>query len=120
MYCLPVRVVQHTSEKALCLGFMPKKIKNAQRAEDKWKELAEYLKGGKLPHKRYPKTTLDHFVIQEEVLYYVNENSDGSLHYCLVVPQNLKVKAKDHAISGHSGIKKKHTGVIWKWMFVTM
>ena len=59
--------------------------------------MAEYLEGGKLPTKRYPKTTLDQFVIQDEVLYYVKEKSDGSLHFCLVVPQNLTCKPIEHA-----------------------
>ncbi len=50
----PVRVLHRTPEKALYLGLTPQEMKNARRAEDKWKELAEYLEGRKLPHKPYP------------------------------------------------------------------
>ena len=104
----PVRIIQRNPDSPFYLGLTPQEIKDAQREEVKWEELATYLEGGKLPSKRYPKTTLDQFAILDHILYYVKEKSDGSLHYCLVVPQNLKVKAMDHAhlASGHLGQKK--------------
>ncbi len=51
---------------------------------------------------------LHQFVVKDEILYYVKEKSDGSLHYCLVAPQNFKNKAMEHAHinSGHLGQKK--------------
>ncbi len=47
-------------------------------------------------------------MVKDEILYYVKEKSDGSLHSCVVVPQNLKHKAMEHAHinSGHLGQKK--------------
>ena len=52
---------------------------------------------------------LDQFVVEEKVLYFVKEKVDGTLHYCLVVPQPLKQKALEfaHAVSGLFGQKKK-------------
>ena len=68
-------------------------VAEAQREDERWKGLAEYLEGGKLPTKLYPKIMLDQFVVEEKVLYFVKKKVDGTLHYCLVVPQRLKQKA---------------------------
>ncbi len=77
------------------------------KEKTKWKALAEYLEGGNLPAKSYLKIIPHQFVVKDEILYYVKEKSDGSLHYCLVVPQSLKNKAMAHAHinSGHLGQK---------------
>ncbi len=74
-----------------------------------WEELAEYLKGRKLPAKRLPKTTLDQFALKDKLLYFVREKTDGSLHYSLIVPHSLVKSAIQHAheLSGHLGQKKK-------------
>ena len=104
----PVRVIQCAPNNYFWLGLTLQEIRDSQREGIRWKEMAEYLEEGKLPTKRYPKTTLDQFVIQDEVLYYVKEKSDESLHFCLVVPQNLIWKAMEHphVTSGHLGQKK--------------
>ncbi len=72
-----------------------------------WGELIEYLKRGKVS-KRFPKATLDQFVLADELLYYVRETTDGSLHYSLIVPHGLRTQALKHAneLSGHLGQKK--------------
>ncbi len=54
-----------------------------------WEQLADYHKGGKLPEKRLPKTTLAQFALEEYLLYYVREKADGSLHYSLIIPRSL-------------------------------
>ena len=104
----PVRMVRTSPAKADYLGLSPQEIVQAQRKDPRWKELAEYLEGGKLPTKLYPKILLEQFEVQEEILYYVREKLDGSIHYCLVVPQELKGKALNfsHTSAGHLGQKK--------------
>ncbi len=81
----PVRVIVH-SPKATWLGLDRETFQARQKAETMWGELAEYLKGGKLPAKRLPKTTLDQFVLEDGLLYFVREKTDGSLHYSLICP----------------------------------
>ncbi len=73
-----------------------------------WEELTEYLKGGKLPTKRLPKTTLDQLALEDGLLYFVREKTDGSLHYSLVVPHSLVNSAIQHAheLSSHLDQKK--------------
>ncbi len=68
-------------------------------------KLTEYLKGGKLPTKRLPKTTLDQFALKVGLLYFVREKTDGSLHYSLIVPRSLINSAMQHAPFGQK--KKK-------------
>ncbi len=89
------------------LGETSEELRDCQREEVTWRELAEYTEGGKVPTKHYHKTILDQFVVIEDLLHCVREKSDGSLQYCLVVPQQLKVKALQHAheTSGHLGQK---------------
>jgi len=103
----PVRVIQRSPD-VTWLGSTKEEFRDYQREEIKWRELVEYLEGGRVPTKRYHKTILDQFVVMEEILYYVREKTDGSLQYCLVVPQRLKGKALQHVheISGHLGQKK--------------
>ena len=108
----PVRIIQksHTQSESY-LGLSQSEFVEAQREDPQWKALAEYLEGGKVPTKIYPKTLLEQFVVEDKVLYHVREKTDGSLHYCLVVPQPLKQKALEfaHTLSGHLGQKKTIT-----------
>ncbi len=84
------------------------KLPGQAREETVWEDLAEYLKGGKLPAKRLPKTTLDQFALEDGLLYFVREKADGSLHYSLIVPRSLVNSAIQHAheLSDHLGQKK--------------
>ncbi len=83
-------------------------IRDFLREEIKWKEMAEYL-GGKIPTSKYHKAILDQFALMNEILYYARKQLDGSIHYCLIVPQILKLKALElaHVTSGHLRQKKK-------------
>ncbi len=71
--------------------------------------MAEYLEGGKIPASKYHKSTLDQFALINDILNYARKQLDGSIHYCLIVPQSLKMKALElaHVTSGHLGQKKK-------------
>ena len=104
----PIRIVRTNPAKSDYLGLTPQEVIQAQRKDPRWKELAEYLEGGKLPTKLYSKILLEQFEVQEEILYYVREKLDGSIHYCLVVPHELKGQALNfaHTSAGHLGQKK--------------
>ncbi len=103
----PVRVIVRPPETSW-LGLDKPQYVQKQSEDAVWGELREYLKGGKLPSKRLPKATLDQFVLADELLYFVREQTDGSLHYRLIVPQSLKTQALQHSheLSGHLGQKK--------------
>ncbi len=75
------------------------------REETVWGELITYLQGGRIPSKRLLKATLDQFALIEELLYFVREKTDDSLHYSLIVPRGLTRQAIQHAheLSGHLG-----------------
>ncbi len=68
-----------------------------QREETVWGELVTYLQGGRIPSKRPSKAILDHFALIEELLYFVRDKTDGSLHYSLIVPRRLTVPGIQHA-----------------------
>ena len=106
----PVQVVTRDSPQSW-LGLNAQQFVERQREDAVWAELVDYLQGGKLPLRKLPKTTLQQFELVEELLYYVREKSDGSLHHSLVVPRSLIVKAVQHAheLSGHLGQKKTIT-----------
>ncbi len=107
----PIRIVKTTPAKSDYLGMTPQEVVEAQREDPRWKELAEYLIGKKLPTKLYPKLILEQFEVQDEILYYIREKLDGSIHYCLVVPQELKTRTLNfsHTSAGHLGKKKTIT-----------
>ncbi len=79
-----------------------------QREETVLGELIICLQGGRIPSKRLPKATLDHSALVDELLYFVREKTDGSLHYSLTVPRGLTRQAiqNAHELSGHLAQKK--------------
>ncbi len=79
-----------------------------QREEQRWNELITYLEGGRVPRRNYKHTTLDQFTLWEGILYYSVTKKDGSINFCLVVPQPMQNSALHHAYtkSGHLGQKK--------------
>ncbi len=66
----PVRVIARSPE-ATWFGLDRENFQARQREESEWEELIGYLKGGKLPTKRLPETTLDQFVLEDGLLYFV-------------------------------------------------
>ncbi len=101
-----VRILVHPPETSW-LGLDKPQYVQKQYEDAVWIELLEYLKGGKVPSKRLPKAILDQFVLTDELLYYVREKTDGSLH-SLIVPHGLRTQPlqHDHELSGHLGQKK--------------
>ncbi len=61
----PILVIQPSSE-AMWLGKSREEIKTLQREKERWKDLMDYLEGGKVPNKIYKPTTLDQFTLWED------------------------------------------------------
>ena len=74
----PVRIVRQLVKPRNYLGLNLAAVTEAQREDKRGKGLAEYLEGGKLPKKLYPKIMLDQFVVEEKVLYFVKEKVEGT------------------------------------------
>ncbi len=83
-------------------------IRTLQQEEETWQDLITHLEGGKVPNRKYKRTTLDQFTLWDRILHYSVTKNDGSIHFCLVVPQSMKKSALNHAHtkSGHLGQRK--------------
>ncbi len=77
-----------------------------QGRERRWNEVAEYLRGGRVPRSRFPRATIDQFALEDDVLYLTKQKTDGTILYVLVVPQELR-KAAMHYI--HDRIRTLRT-----------
>lgn len=110
----PVRIIQHQIEEENWLGKTKEEFRDLQLQVPKWREMIEYLEGGRIPRHKYPQTTLEQFVMEEGVLFKVIRKIDNSLHYVLVVPHCLKqqaLKLTHCTLSGHLGVYKTLTKV---------
>ncbi len=92
----PVLAIQRSSE-ATRLGKSREEIRMLQEEEERWKDLITYLESEKVPSKNYKRTTLDQFTLCDGILHYSITKKDGSIHFCLVVPQSLQKSALHHA-----------------------
>ncbi len=63
----PVRMIQEDNVERW-LGKSKEELKEMQRNESRWREMIDYLQGGRIPRSKYPRATLDQFVMDEEVL----------------------------------------------------
>ncbi len=78
----PVRVIQG-SEDGEWLGKSRKEMKEMQRAEPRWREMVDYLEGGRIPRSKYPLVALDQFALEEDILYLYKQKVDGTMLYLL-------------------------------------
>ncbi len=103
----PVLITYQIPETTL-LGKTKEEMRALQVAKAKWGEIIEYLEGGQIPKRTYPRSTLHQFALWDGVLYYCVTKSDGSVHYCLIVPSDLKALSLElaHSQVGHLGQKK--------------
>ncbi len=85
----PVRLVQGDNN-GNWLGTSKEEIKEMQRAEPRWREMVEYLEGGRAPRSKYPRTALNQFFLEDDVLYLSKQKVDGTILYLLVVPNELR------------------------------
>ncbi len=76
----PVRVKQGC-EDGEWLGKSKEEIKAMQRAEARWREMAAFLEGGKIPMSKYPRATLDQFALEEDILYLCKQKVHGTVLY---------------------------------------
>ncbi len=106
----PILVVNPPPETTR-LGKGKVEMRRLQMEEERWREMIEYLEGGKVARQQYPRATLDQFVMWDEVLHYLTSKKDSSVHFWLVVPQSLKKIALEHAHVnlGHLGQRKTLT-----------
>ncbi len=74
----PVRVIQGR-EDGEWLGKSKEEVKVMQRAEAMWREMAEYLDGGRIHRSKCPRATLDQFALEEDILYLYKEKVDGTV-----------------------------------------
>ncbi len=56
----PVRVIQRKNDENP-LRKSKEELNEMQRVECRWREMIEYLQGGRIPRSKYPRTTLDQF-----------------------------------------------------------
>ncbi len=103
----PVRVIQG-SEDGEWLGKSREEIKVMQRAEARWREMVDYLEGGRVPRSKYRQATLDQFALEEDILYLCKQKVDGTILYLLVVPSELRREALRYIHDKESGHLGQH------------
>ena len=77
-----------------------------------WRELVDYLEGGRIPRSKYPRATLDQFELEEDVLFMTKRKSDGIILYLLVVPRELRKAAICHVHEKESGHLGQHKTIL--------
>lgn len=101
----PVHIVRMVGQDSF-LGMTKDEFIQAQVEEPRWREMREYLEGGRVPRSKYPPVTLSQFITEDGVLYYSKQKRDHTLLYLLVIPQTLKKRALifiHEQQSGHLG-----------------
>ena len=104
----PVRAVFHQNREEY-LGFSKEEFRQKQLGEPRWAELIEYLEGGRLPRKKFPRALLHQFMVNDGLLYLSADKVDRSIVLRLVVPKDLIKSALNvahEAMAGHLGIRK--------------
>ncbi len=88
----PVRIIQGSDDREW-LGKSREEMKEMQRAEPRWREMVDYLEGGRIPRSNYPQVTLYQFALEDDILYLCKQKVDGTILYLLVVPNELRREA---------------------------
>ncbi len=70
--------------------------------------MVEYLVGGRIPRSKYPRTTLDQFALEEDILYLCQQKVDGTVLYLLVVPSELRREVLSYIHDKDSGHLGQH------------
>ncbi len=86
-----IRVVKN-----MWLGKTREELVNLQRQYRRWREMIDYLQGGRIPRNKYSRATLDQFALEDEILYLCTKKTDGTILYLLVVPQELRKAAMQY------------------------
>ena len=85
------------------LGKTKDEFRELQDAEPRWREMKTYLEGGRIPRLKYPRSTLNQFILEDGILYSTKQKLDNSLLYVLVVPSELRKRAMVLAHEKESG-----------------
>ncbi len=104
-------MVQGENETKL-LGKSKEEVAEMQRIECRWREMIEYLRGGRILRSKYPRTTLDQFMLEDDILYLCKHKVDGAILYLLVVPRDLKKTALKHIHEKESGHLGQHKTIL--------
>ena len=106
----PVNHIRRVEE--TWLGKTKEEIINLQRRDQRWREMINFLQGGRIPRSKYPRATLDQFAVEEEILYLCKKKNDGTILYLLVVPQELRKAAMQHIHAKESGHLGQHKSIL--------
>ncbi len=98
----PIRVIQG-SEDETWFGKSRDEIQEMQRGEPRWREMVNYLEGGRIPRSKYHRTTLDQLSLEDGVLYLCKQKGDGTILYLLIVPNGLGKDALRYIYEKESG-----------------
>lgn len=104
----PVRAIFQNNQDSY-LGLSKEEFKAKQMGEARWRELIEYLEGGKLPKKKFPRAFIHQFIMYEGLLYLCADKNDNSIQFRLVVPQELRkaaLKFGHESVASHLGRRK--------------
>ncbi len=91
----PVRVIQG-SEDGTWLVKSRDEIQEMQRKEPRWREMINYLEGGRKPRSKYSRATLDQFSLEDGILYLCNQKIDITILYLLIVPNEMRKETLRH------------------------
>ncbi len=77
----------------LFLGKTREEFSQLQMQEPRWREMRQYLERECIPRSKYPRATLAHFNIENEILYSTRRKKDNIILYTLVIPNELRRQA---------------------------
>ncbi len=74
--------------------------------------MVEFLRGGRVPRSRFPRTTIDQFTLEDELLFLTKQKADETILYVLVVPQELRKSAMQYIHDKESGHLGQHKTIL--------
>ncbi len=74
-----------------------KKLMQFQRADHRWREMINYLEGGRLARARSSRNTIDQFHVENYILYPTKRNLDNSIRY-----KNIRTKESARGQSAYT------------------
>ena len=98
----PAKIIRLVGQENF-LGLTKEEFIQAQENEPRWREMRDYLEGGRVPRHRYPSVILNQFIVEDGILYYSKQKRDNTLLYLLVVPTELRKRAITLAHERESG-----------------
>ncbi len=106
----PIRVIQNNEEQ--WLEKSKEELIEMQGRERSWNEVAECLRGGRVPQSRFPRTTIDQFTLEDDLLFLTKQKTNGTILYVLVVPQELRKVAMHYIHDKESGHLGQHKTIL--------